>query len=555
MSHSLFETHQKTLEAAVEAIHKRDFWSPYPEVPSGRIYGEHAKKEGWAAFEARRNSTFSIGQPAGAGTVGDEKSPFGLELNIRYPSPDLGAMISAASDAAAKWRDAGVAARTGVCLEALDRLNKRSFEIAFAVMQTTGQAFMMAFQAGGPHAQDRGLEAVAYAYEEMTRHPTVATWTKRVSKTDSVTLEKRFRLVPRGVAAVVGCSTFPTWNSYPGLFASLVTGNAVIVKPHPRAVLPLAMTVEIVRDVLSDQGFDPDLVTLAVDTLDKPITGDLVTHPQIGIVDYTGGTEYGNWIEQNAKQAIVFTEKAGVNCVVFDSVSDLKAVTGNLAFSLGLYSGQMCTAPQNIFIPKSGIKSGDAVITFDDAAAAIVKALNWLLGEPARAVEILGAIQNERTLERIESVGTSGAEVLRASESVAHEQFPDACVRTPVVLKTTADRKDLFMREMFGPIAYIIATESTDHSLELTVEAARAHGAISCGLYSTDAGVLDRGVDVLTAAGVPVSCNLTGQVYVNQNAAFSDFHVTGANPAGNATFCDAAFVASRFRLVESRVQV
>ena len=42
----------------------------------------------------------------------------------------------------------------------LHRLNRRSFEIANAVMHTTGQGFMMAFQAGGPHAQDRGLEAV-----------------------------------------------------------------------------------------------------------------------------------------------------------------------------------------------------------------------------------------------------------------------------------------------------------------------------------------------------------------------------------------------------------
>ena len=42
------------------------------------------------------------------------------------------------------------------------RLNAMSFEMANAVMHTTGQAFPMAFQAGGPHAQDRGLEAVAY---------------------------------------------------------------------------------------------------------------------------------------------------------------------------------------------------------------------------------------------------------------------------------------------------------------------------------------------------------------------------------------------------------
>ena len=32
-------------------------------------------------------------------------------------------------------------------------------------------------------------------------------------------------------------------------------------------------------------------------------------------------------------------------------------------------------------------------------------------------------------------------------------------------------------------------------------------------------------------------------VYVNQSAAFSDFHATGANPAANAALTDAAYVA------------
>jgi phenylacetic acid degradation protein paaN len=194
--------------------------------------------------------------------------------------------------------------------------------MANAVMHTTGQAFMMAFQAGGPHAQDRGLEAVAYAWEEMSRVPGHVTWEKKVSKTDVITLDKHFRIVPRGVAVVVGCSTFPTWNGYPAFFASLVTGNAVVVKPHPGAVLPLAITVEISREVLAEQGFDPNLVTLVADTADAPIARELVTRPEIRIVDYTGGSEFGNWIEVNARQAIVFTEKAGVNSIILDSVDD-----------------------------------------------------------------------------------------------------------------------------------------------------------------------------------------------------------------------------------------
>ena len=44
-------------------------------------------------------------------------------------------------------------------------------------------------------------------------------------------------------------------------------------------------------------------------------------------------------------------------------------------------------------------------------------------------------------------------------------------------------------------------------------------------------------------AGVALSENLTGQVFVNQTSAFSDYHGTGANPAANAAYVDAAFVA------------
>ena len=79
-------------------------------------------------------------------------------------------------DALPAWRDVGAETRAAVCVEILDRLNARSHEIANAVMHTTGQAFPMAFQAGGSHAQDRGLEAVAIALAAMRRVPAAATW-------------------------------------------------------------------------------------------------------------------------------------------------------------------------------------------------------------------------------------------------------------------------------------------------------------------------------------------------------------------------------------------
>ncbi len=53
----------------------------------------------------------------------------------------------------------------------------------------------------------------------------------------------------------------------------------------------------------------------------------------------------------------------------------------------------------------------------------------------------------------------------------------------------------------------------------------------------------------MAEAATSVSFNLMGAVYVNQNAGFSDFHVSGGNPAGNASFTDAAFVVRRFNWV------
>jgi phenylacetic acid degradation protein paaN len=548
------ERHRSTLDDAVQAIGARTYWSAYPEVPSGKIYGETAKADGQAAFEARMNTPFELDMPGVTGRVGAETSPFGPALGIDYPKVDLDVLLPAMAAASASWKRADVEARTGVCLEILKRLNARSFEMALAVMHTTGQAWMMSFQAGGPHAQDRGLEAIAYAWQEMTRTPAHATWAKRVGKDETVTLEKAYRIMPRGIGVVIGCSTFPTWNGYPGLFASLVTGNAVAVKPHPGAILPLAITVEIARDVLREHGFDPNVVTLVADTADEPIAKALVTRPEVGIIDYTGGNAFGEWIEANAPQAIVFTEKAGVNSVILDSIGDLRAVSGNLAFSLSLYSGQMCTTSQNIYIPRDGITVGGEALSFDDAAGAIVKALDWLLGDPKRGAEILGAIQNPATVERIEAARGEGGTILRESAPVTNEAFPEARVRSPLVIAVDA-KDECFRREMFGPIVYVIATDDTAHSIRLAADTARAHGAITCSIYSTDDAVLESAMDATAEAGVPLSCNLTGSIWVNQSAAFSDFHVSGANPSGNASLCDGAFIAGRFRVVQSRVFV
>jgi acyl-CoA reductase-like NAD-dependent aldehyde dehydrogenase len=145
--------------------------------------------------------------------------------------------------------------------------------------------------------------------------------------------------------------------------------------------------------------------------------------------------------------------------------------------------------------------------------------------------------------------------VVLASKSLTHPLFPQARVRTPLILKVRADQDNLYQREMFGPIVYLVATENTDDSIARATRAAKEKGAITFSIYSTDPKGLARADQEAANTGAAVSCNLLSDVYVNQSAAFSDFHVSGANPAGNATLTDAAFVASRFRVAQSRVPI
>lgn len=552
--HPLYDRHADTLNRALTAITERGYWSAYPESPSPRVYGETAAADGRAAFEAYLGGDFPLDQPGAGERVATEASPFGVELAVRYPHAGVDELIRAASAALPAWRDAGPQARVGVCLEILDRLHKHIFELANAVQFTSGQAFVMAFQAGGAHALDRALEALAYAYAEMTRHPGTAGWEKAAGKGDPLRMTKTFHVVPRGVALVIGCNTFPTWNSYPGLFASLVTGNPVIVKPHPRAVLPLAITVKYAREVLVEAGFDPNLIMLAAEAPGEKLASDLALHRSVKIVDFTGSTEYGDWLETHARQASVYTEKAGLNTVVIDSTDDFAGMCRNLGFTLTLYSGQMCTTSQNILIPAGGIETDQGHKSFDEVAGGIAAAVGKLTADPARGVELTGAIVNDGVLERLADVTKVGEPVLE-SRAVAHPAYADAVVRTPTIVKLTADDAETYGREWFGPISFAIATDSTAQSLELLRRTVGEKGALTAGVYSTDESVLDATEAIAVEVGVHLSCNLTGGVFVNQSAAFSDFHGSGANAAANSALTDGAYVANRFRIVQSRRHV
>ena len=554
----LYEKHRERLEKAVDACQNRYAWTAYAESPSSRIHGKEIPAAAKTTYADLLDRPFDIELPGSRGSVGMEVSPFtGEPLGIGYPQVDVDITFAAAQAAMQGWNALTVDERFGLCLEMLDRLGQPEalFLNAHATMHTAGQSFIMAFAGCGANALDRGLEALAYARRAVCDVPATASWERRFGASEPVRLKKRYRMVPRGVAITVTCATFPQWNGYPAIMASLACGNPVIVKPHPRTILPVALFVRSMREVLAEHGQDPNLVLMVVDEADDPVTIKLLHHPDTAIIDFTGGPVFGRWIEDNCPNAAVYTETAGCNSVVIESTDNFRGMCDAIAHSLCQASAQMCTSVQNLFIPRDGIDTENGSVTYAEVCDALRESVERILGDTALTAFLCGAIVDEKTCDAVVAMTTRAqageAQIVRESRPYTHPDFDNARTATPLMLAVDVEQSEMYGQEHFGPISFMIACDDAEQGLQQATADVRSHGAITSHVYSRNEGFLDRAEDAYHAAGASLSCNLIGMP-INFAAAYSDFHVTGLNPAGNACLTDLAFVTNRFRIVQTR---
>ncbi len=516
-------------------------------------YNEQIRLEGLLAFENRiSEGKTNILQTLNTENfiISSEFSPYyNRKLESQYLSMPVNLIIDNSIASFNELDKISIESRYSILEKSLKNVENRFFELAYATMHTTGQSFLMSFQASGPHACDRVMETIMIANDELTKYPSKVNWQKDLGKFNLI-IDKDYRTISKGIGLVIGCSTFPTWNSVTGIYANLMCGNPVIVKPHPLSIYPIAIFVEEIRHAFKLAGYNPDIIQMAVDFIDKPITNELVSHEAIKLIDFTGNSKFGELLE-GLKNKEVFTEKAGVNSCIVDSTDDVQKLCNNLTFSVSLYSGQMCTAPQNIFVPESGINSGEDSFSFDEFCDLFTTSLNNLVNHPKAGPNTLGALQNTNTLERLMKLNTHKNAILK-SVRIVNSEFPESSTYSPLVIVLDEADFESYKEENFGPIVFIVKTKNTKSSINIAKEIAINKGSITCLCYCVNDKMIDYIRSEMNSVYVPVSFNFKGAGFVNQHAAFSDMHVTGGNPSGNATFTDSSYINRRFIWVGNR---
>jgi acyl-CoA reductase-like NAD-dependent aldehyde dehydrogenase len=220
-----------------------------------------------------------------------------------------------------------------------------------------------------------------------------------------------------------------------------------------------------------------------------------------------------------------------------------------------LFSAQMCTSPQNIYIPQSGVNTPQGIVPFQEVAQRLASAVQALTTDPQKASMILATIQSPQTLALLQDMQAQGqqrGQVLLSPQAYAHPEFPSARTSTPLMLQVSTRERDLYAEERFGPISFVIACEDAQDALKQATQDARSQGGLTAFLYSTREEFIAQAENAYARAGAQLTINLVGAMPLNFAAAYSDYHVTGLNPAGNATLTNLAFVAGRFGIAQSR---
>jgi aldehyde dehydrogenase (NAD+) len=250
------------------------------------------------------------------------------------------------------------------------------------------------------------------------------------------------------------------WN-FPLLMAAwkvapaLAAGNCVILKPAEFTSLSALMFGELCQEA----GIPAGVVNIV--TGDGETGAELVKHPDIDKVAFTGSTDVGRLIkQQTAGSGKKLTLELGGKSpfIVFDD-ADLDSAVEGLVESIWFNQGQVCCGCSRLLV-QEGI--ADTLVEKIKARMATLR-----VGDPLDKGVDMGAIIDPSQRERIDALVQQGV-----AEGATLWQPAGACPETgcfyPPTLLTDVETNNVVAREeIFGPVLSVLSFRSQQEAIEL----------------------------------------------------------------------------------------
>ena len=262
---------------------------------------------------------------------------------------------------------------------------------------------------------------------------------------------------PVGPVAAVTPWNFPATMVTRKIAPALAAGCTVVLKPA--SATPL--TALAIAKIAEDTGLPRGVFNVLTTNRSGLVGAELLTHPLIRKIGFTGSTDVGKGImEAAARQIKRLSFELGGNApfIVFEDADFKAALDGAVAMKFLRVAGQSCICANRIYVQRS--IADRFVPAFVDA----VKGLKVASGfEPAAQI---GPLINEETRAKVhalvEDAVTRGARLVTGGHYLTGERYATGFFYAPAVLLDVTDDMPIAQEEIFGPAAPILIFDTEE---------------------------------------------------------------------------------------------
>ncbi len=357
---------------------------------------------------------------------------------------DARAALDAAAEAGPEWSQHPPRERGEILRRAFEAITERSDELAL----------LMTLEMGKPIAESKA--EIAYGAEFF-----------RWFAEEAVRIDGRYAVTPNGQGRLltmkqpVGpCLLITPWN-FPlamgtrKIGPAIAAGCTMVVKPAQQT--PLSMLA--LARILEEAGLPKGVLNLITASSSGETMGPLIADPRLRKLSFTGSTEVGRKLMEQASQNLLrLSMELGGNApfIVFDDADVDEAVQGALIAKMRNV-GEACTAANRFHV-------ADAVADkFTQKLAEKIGGMKVGRGteEGVEVGPLIDSNQRDKVAELVEDAVGRGANALVGGQSRDGTGY----FYEPTVLADVPDDATLLREEIFGPVAPVKGFADEDEAV------------------------------------------------------------------------------------------
>lgn len=249
---------------------------------------------------------------------------------------------------------------------------------------------------------------------------------------------------PLGVVGIVTAWNVPGYMVFSGLAGALAAGNRVMIKPSEFNPHTSALIARLIRSVYAE---DEVAVVLGGAEVGQAFCAQPFDH-----LLFTGATSIGKHVLRAAAENLVpvTLELGGKSPTIISRSADFKDAVAKTVIGKLLNGGQLCVAPDYVFVPQ---ESMDAFIS---VAKAVVAGFFPTLKDNPEYTSIISGRHFERLQGYLSEARKAGVELIELN--AAAEDFTEGHRNkiVPTLLRDPDDHLQVMQDEIFGPLLPII---------------------------------------------------------------------------------------------------